>query len=268
MIQQQAIIRFRTQVAPDCFHLGLDCQGELLKAVPGQFVMVQVGTQDTPLLRRPFSICGLMGVHGRIEGIELLVKVVGPGTRRLTGMEAGQSVNLLGPLGHGFRVGANDKRIFLSAGGIGVAPIRFLARDLIAKGVSPDYCRVFLGGRSRPDLLCRKDFQDLGISVTVTTDDGSDGDQCLVTDPLEAAILDGRPDIVCACGPHGMLACIAGIVERHQVRCQLSIETMMACGMGVCLGCAVESRKQQDSYLHACVHGPVFDAGDLNFVPN
>lgn len=265
MIQQQAIIRFRTQVAPDCFHLGLGCEDELLKAVPGQFVMVQVGEQGTPLLRRPFSICGLMGGHGRVEGIELLIKVVGPGTRWLTEMRVGQSVNLLGPLGHGFRVGANAERIYLAAGGIGVAPIRFLATDLMAKGVRPENCRMFLGGRSHLDLLCREHFQDLGIAVTATTDDGSDGDQCLVTDPLEIAIQDRRPDIVCVCGPHGMLACVAGIVERHQVRCQLSIETMMACGMGVCLGCAVESRKQQDTYMHACIHGPVFDVEDLSF---
>ena len=238
----------------------------MLRAVPGQFVMVQVGLPEGgALLRRPFSICGLMGGHGDPEGIELLIKAVGPGTRRLTGMEPGESVNLLGPLGHGFRIGANDKKIFLAAGGIGVAPIRFLANDLMTKGVRPESCRVFLGGRSRLDLLCREDFRALGISETVTTDDGSDGDQCLVTDPLETAIVESRPDIVCACGPHGMLACIAGIVERHRVRCQLSIETMMACGMGVCLGCAVESRKQRDAYMHACIHGPVFDVEDLKF---
>jgi dihydroorotate dehydrogenase electron transfer subunit len=265
MIQQQASIRFRTQVAPDCYHLGLDCGGELLQSVPGQFVMIRVGAQDTPLLRRPFSICGLMGGLDRIEGIELLIKVVGPGTRWLAGMNAGDSVNVMGPLGHGFRVAANHERIYLAAGGIGVAPLRFLANDLIAKGVSPENCRVFLGGRGRQDLLCRADFRNLGIDVTLTTDDGTLGDQCLVTDPLETAIQDQRPDIVCACGPHGMLACIAGIVERHHVPCQLSIETMMACGMGVCLGCAVESRKQQESYLHACIHGPVFNAEDLKF---
>lgn len=265
MIQQQAILRFKTQVAPDCFHLGLECEGELLKAVPGQFVMAQVGALEKPLLRRPFSICGLMGRHGRVDGIELLVKAVGPGTRWLTGMDAGESVSLLGPLGHGFTVGAVDKRVYLAAGGIGVAPIRFLASDLIAKGVHPENCRLFLGGRSHLDLLCREDFQTWGIAVTLTTDDGTVGDQCLVTDPLETAVQDLRPDIVCACGPHGMLACIAGIAERHHVRCQLSIETMMACGMGVCLGCAVESRKQQESYLHACIHGPVFNAEDLFF---
>ena len=263
MTQQQAIIRFKNQVSPDCYHMGLECNSELIKSVPGQFVMVQVGEGDMPLLRRPFSICGLMSGNGRPEGIELLIKVVGRGTRWLAGLGVGETLDLLGPLGHGFRVGRDEKRIYLAAGGIGVAPIRFLASDLMARGVRPENCHVFLGGRSRLDLLCMEDFQALGIAVTLTTDDGTMGDQCLITDPLEIAIRENRPDIVCACGPHGMLACIAGIVELHQVRCQLSIETMMACGMGVCLGCAVESRKQQESYLHACIHGPVFDAQDL-----
>ncbi len=264
MIQQQATIRFNTQVAPDCYHLGLTCGKEFLQAVPGQFVMAQVGTRHTPLLRRPFSICGLMrGSADSPEGIELLIKVVGKGTRLLARLGAGESVNLLGPLGHGFRLSADYKTIYLAAGGIGIAPIRFLARHLAAGGLAADGCRLFLGGRSQADLLCRDEFQALGIPVTVTTDDGSDGAQCLITDPLETAIVDRAPDIIYACGPHGMLACIAGMARRHNARCQVSIETMMACGMGVCLGCAVESRQQQDTYLHACIHGPVFDVQDL-----
>lgn len=266
MIQQEATIQFSTRVAPDCIHMGLACSGDLLKAVPGQFVMVQVGTQHSPLLRRPFSICGLMrGNADAVEGVELLIKVVGQGTRLLSRLGVGDCVNLIGPLGHGYRVSPGYKTIYLAAGGIGIAPVRFLATHLVAGGLAPDNCRLFLGGRSQTDLLCRDDFMALGIPVTVTTDDGSDGDQCLITDPLEIAILDHRPDVVFACGPHGMLACIAGIAQRTQVHCQVSIETMMACGMGVCLGCAVESRHQQDTYLHACVHGPVFDVEDLKF---
>ncbi len=267
MIQQQAIIRFNTQVAPDCFHVGLACDGEFLKAVPGQFVMVQADSRIPPLLRRPFSICGRMDDSGDANGIELLIKVVGAGTRLLAGMGVGETVNLLGPLGHGFRVDPDYRKFYLAAGGIGIAPIRFLAADLISRGVHPDDCRLFLGGRSQMDLLCREDFKALGISVTVTTDDGSEGDQCLITDPLEIAIQTLRPDIVYACGPPGMLACIAGIAERCRVHCQVSIETMMACGMGVCLGCAVESRQQEETYLHACIHGPVFNVEDLNFEP-
>ncbi len=263
MIQQQATIRFNNQVAPDCYHLGLACEGDFVKAAPGQFVMARFGPQSSPLLRRPFSICGRLGDADCFEGIELLIKVVGQGTCFLANMRAGESVDLLGPLGHGFRLDSRYKTIYLAAGGIGIAPVRFLASELVARGVDPGGIHLFLGGRSRNDLLCREHFKLLGISLTVTTDDGSDGDQCLITDPLEIAIRKRKPDMVYACGPHGMLACVARIAERCQAPCQVSIETMMACGMGVCLGCAVESRRQQDHYLHACIHGPVFDIKEL-----
>jgi dihydroorotate dehydrogenase electron transfer subunit len=145
-----------------------------------------------------------------------------------------------------------------------VAPIRFLARTLIARGMDPAGCRVFLGGQSRADLLCRSEFESLNLQVTMTTDDGSAGDQCLITDPLEIAIQDRKPDMVYACGPHGMLTCIMGIARRTQAACQISIETLMACGLGACLGCAVD-RADQKGYWHACVDGPVFKSGDIQF---
>jgi dihydroorotate dehydrogenase electron transfer subunit len=100
--------------------------------------------------------------------------------------------------------------------------------------------------------------------VVLTTDDGSCGEQCLVTSPLEAAVRAEPPDIVLACGPKPMLACIQGIARSHGVACQLSIETMMACGMGACLGCAVPGRKDPSRFLHACLDGPVFDSEDLD----
>jgi dihydroorotate dehydrogenase electron transfer subunit len=113
--------------------------------------------------------------------------------------------------------------------------------------------------------LCRNDFATLGLTVHASTDDGSDGDQCLVTHPLEEAIESHSPDMIVACGPMEMLACVIGIVDKHRVPCQVSIETMMACGMGACLGCAVEGRDTSERYLHACLDGPVFDAAVLKF---
>ena len=264
MMQQQACIEFNHQVAPDCYHLGLTCEGEFSKAVPGQFVMVKVGVGQAPLLRRPFSIYGRLHDSQGLDGIELLIKVIGRGTRMLASKQPGECVDLIGPLGHGFRVDSRHKTFYLAAGGIGVAPIRFLAGELIARGVDPNDIHLFLGGRSQSDLLCRQDFNGFKIPCSVTTDDGSEGAQCLLTDPLEIAVQQNKPDMVYACGPHGMLVCIAGIAQRHRLRCQVSIETMMACGMGVCLGCAVESRKQKESYLHACIHGPVFDVDEIN----
>jgi dihydroorotate dehydrogenase electron transfer subunit len=266
MNQQSAKILWNRQVAPDCYRLGLECpQRGYGSAYPGQFVMVRIGHQLASILRRPFSIFGLVGASGNPDGIELLYKVVGKGTQALSELPPGKTVDLVGPLGRGFKVDLSWRRIYLAAGGIGIAPIRFLAVYLKEMGADLSHCRLFLGGRNHADLLCRDEFGGLGIAIQVTTDDGSAGDQCLVTDPLAMAVEAAVPDMLYACGPQGMLQCITGIVEQYQVSCQLSIETIMACGMGACLGCAVESSRKTGQYLHVCMNGPVFKAADLVF---
>jgi dihydroorotate dehydrogenase electron transfer subunit len=262
MIQHAATVLWNRQVSHDCYHLALECDADYGSAVPGQFVMVQVRNDVEPLLRRPFSIAGLVGQPGAVRGIELLIKVVGQGTTQLSRLAMGERVDILGPLGRGFKVNPGHRRSYLAAGGIGVAPIRFLARTLLARGMDPSGCRIFLGGQSQSDLLCRAEFESLKVQVTITTDDGSAGDQCLITDPLEIAMQDAKPDMVYACGPHGMLACIIGIARRARAACQVSIETLMACGLGACLGCAVD-RVDQKGYWHACTDGPVFNARDI-----
>ncbi|MGD9189830.1 MAG: FAD-binding oxidoreductase, partial [Desulfobacteraceae bacterium] len=205
MIQHTATVLWNRQISPDCYHLALGCDAEYNTAVPGQFVMVQVRKDFAPMLRRPFSIAGLVGQPGAVEGIELLIKVVGEGTAQLARLAKGARVDILGPLGRGFEVNPDHRCSYLAAGGIGVAPIRFLAQTLVAQGMDPTGFRIFLGGQSQADLLCRSEFESLNLQVTITTDDGSAGDQCLITDPLEIAIQDKKPDMVYACGPHGML---------------------------------------------------------------
>lgn len=263
MIQQKATVLWNRPLGADCYHLGLACPQGYDNARPGQFVMVQIAAKHEPLLRRPFSIFGLLDENQFPKGIELLYKVVGRGTAQMARLAPDQHLDILGPLGHSFKHDPGHKLIYLAAGGIGVAPIRFLAQRVIAQGGNASNCRVFLGGRSQDDLLCRTDFTELGMSVTITTDDGSAGDQCLITDPLASAIMEHPPDVVYACGPHGMLACVAGIVARQGVACQVSVESMMACGIGACLGCAVEDRRHPGTYLHVCINGPVFDINDL-----
>ncbi len=257
---------YNRPAAPGYYHIGFEGGGDAYAdAVPGQFVMVRTTDTIPPLLRRPFSIHRLLRRSGAVVGIELLVKVVGPATRLVTSLAAGAGVHVMGPLGRGFRLSTVERRIDMVAGGVGVAPVVFLAEHLLDKGLSPDRLAVYIGGRTRQELLCAEDFRSLGLRVVETTDDGSAGDQCLVTHPLEEAVSDDPPDAICACGPMAMLACVAGIAERHHVPCQVSIETMMACGLGACLGCAVKPRDAGRGYLHACLHGPVFDAQALNW---
>jgi dihydroorotate dehydrogenase electron transfer subunit len=263
MIQTLATVRHNETLAPNYGRIGLFCDGHFAHSKPGQFVMLGFPESIDPLLRRPFSIHRLITAGRRFEGIELLYKTVGPATRRISRLKAGEAVSLFGPLGNAFQVASGVRRIYLAAGGVGVAPMVFLVEWLHRHRSPLPACRLFLGGRSREDLLCVADFERLAIPVVLTTDDGSCGDQCLVTNPLEEAIRHEPPDLVLACGPEAMLACVLGIVDAQGIACQVSIEAMMACGMGACLGCAVRGRQDASRYLHACLDGPVFNAEEI-----
>lgn len=263
--QQKASVLWNHPVSEGYWHLGLACRQGYRNVIAGQFVMVQTNSEQAPLLRRPFSIFGVIGEPNNPVGIEILYKIVGCGTKQMSCWVPDQVVDVLGPLGHGFEMTDRSARVVLLAGGIGVAPIRFLAKQLTAAGREGSNVRVFIGGRSAADLLCRDDFEQMGMTVSVTTDDGSLGDQCLITDPLTQALQNQRPDILFACGPHGMLRCVADLVKAHRVPCQLSLETLMACGMGACLGCAVPAINTSGPYLHVCLDGPVFDVQKVAF---
>ncbi len=261
MIIEKARILKNERVCSSYYRICLKCGNELIGADPGQFVMVHLVGKDLPLLRRPFSI------HRIIEGvgIEILYRVVGECTGRLAETKAGECIDILGPLGKGFPLTENSGGMFIVAGGIGVAPMLFLSEYILEKKIAySSDIKVFLGARSKDDLLCRDDFLRLGLETLITTEDGSQGDACLITNPVEAAIKKTPPGVMYACGPSGMLKCIAGIAEEYKINCYVSVESAMACGIGACLGCAVESRIG-DKYLHVCKDGPVFDSRDIKF---
>ena len=259
MIQEKARIMANAPVAKGYCVMRLECSGPFGEARPGQFVMLSLGSGAKPLLRRPFSIH-----HLRREGpqriiVEILYKIVGEGTTLMARMPVGRAVDIVGPLGQGFAIRESYRRIYLAAGGIGAAPMLFLLETL-RKNADSGHYQVFLGGRSRGDLLCREVFERLADRLHCTTDDGSEGPQCFLTSPLEEEARRHAPDAIMACGPMDMLVCVAGIAERLNVPCQLSIESAMACGMGACLGCAVPAADGNGSYYHVCKDGPVFDA--------
>ncbi len=265
MIQQPVKVLWNRKLSRAYYKIGLTCSDHYASAKPGQFVMLGLTGRRDPLLHRPFSIHNLLISNGITHGFELLYKVIGSATAALTQRKPGDVVDIFGPLGSGFLIPSRAKRVFVVAGGVGVAPLVFLISDLHRKEVDLSNYQVFIGGRTKEDLLCSNEFLDLGVSVLTTTDDGSAGDQCLITHPLEKALGHTAADVIVACGPMDMLACVVGIAEKHKVPCQVSIETMMACGMGACLGCALESRLETEHYLHACMDGPVFPADVLKF---
>lgn len=265
MIAQDTVVLWNRLEAPGYYRLGLSCETGFESARPGQFVMVRIGSQVDPLLRRPFSLLGLVHEQDRVTGIEILYKVVGKGTDRLSRCKVGDRLSVIGPLGNAFLVPQSCRRLILVAGGIGVPPIRFLAHRLLEQEDRLRRCMVFIGGRSKDDLVCLTDFDLPGFLLDISTDDGSQGNLGVVTHSLEKA-LDAEPaDLICACGPHGMLKAVAGIAIQRNIACQVSIEAMMACGMGACLGCAVAVRDDDSRYRHVCMDGPVFDAHRLKW---
>lgn len=224
-------------------------------AAPGQFVMVSAGHETTdPLLRRPLSIH-----QADNDALTLLYRVVGKGTRLMSFMKKGEEVSLLGPLGNGFEIKSAPHHC-LVGGGLGVAPLLFLAAE-IKRRFPSEKLSILLGGRSHQELLLVDDFQHVA-PVFLATDDGSQGMHGLVTDLLVQEIK--GPATIYTCGPTPMMKGVAALAREHNWPCQVSLETMMACGMGACLGCTVERAGFDDTdskYVHVCKDGPVFEAG-------
>lgn len=259
IFQKEVKILHHVQVGPGYFRIGVAFPELARIARPGQFVMVKLPDQSIPLLRRPFSVHNRIVEKGDVFGFELLYKVVGQGTRAMSGMRAGDVLDILGPLGNGFSYPEGIRNVFLVAGGIGVAPLYYLALDLAEhQDVSTT---VFLGGCSAADIVCQEEFEHAGAKVCVTTEDCSLGERGVITSLVQKAVEgDGKPDMIYACGPQAMLRTLRDIAVAHDVQCQISMETVMACGFGVCLGCAVEKAGDGEGYLHACTDGPVFDS--------
>ncbi len=261
--QQKAIILWNNNLQAAYYHIGLKCDNEFAGAKPGQFVMLGTSKQNSPLLRRPFSIYEINNDDGKTS-LEILYRVVGSGTRQLAGLQPGDSLSLLGPLGKGFSFAPDLKDIFLVAGGIGIAPLHFLAKFLKKNEINLNKSILFLGGRSSRDLINYDVFRTLGMGLKISTDDGTRGTKGLVSELLEQRLKINTPQIIYSCGPEPMLAAVAKIAGQYKVNCQISLETLMACGMGACLGCAFKTGNNNSSYPHICIDGPVFNTKDIN----
>lgn len=265
MPQENVKILWNKAISPSVMHMGISSDEASRLCIPGQFVMLKADLRNDPLLRRPFSIHQVIVENGKRVGLELLYKVVGPVTGRLAAMEPGQVINLVAPLGQGFDLPEQEGPVILSAGGIGVAPLVFLASWLIEKGIAKERCRVLLGGRTYEDVLCADRFKALGMAVDMATDDGSLGHHGRVTELVQTVMDQEKPAMIYSCGPHPMLAALADMAQKADVACQLSMETLMACGICACMGCAVEQKDDKQSYKHVCKNGPVFEARELSW---
>lgn len=249
----QCTVTANIEVAHNHYRLALHAPDIARDAIPGQFAMVEVSKGYYPFLRRPFSFERIFP-----DAITFLFKVEGEGTRILSGVVPGQHLSIQGPLGNGFTVTPGHRHIIV-AGGIGMAPFPALVERLV--GLSGRAPEVIIGARTRDLLLGESDFKQMGCTVHCATDDGSYGHKGLVTDLLEQ-LAPSPPDCVYACGPMLMMRGVAAICARNDVTAQVSLEAQMACGDGACLGCVVESTRENEGekMVRVCKDGPVFDA--------
>ncbi len=255
-IQCEAVVHRHEEVAPRVHWLALEVGSEFPRPDPGQFVFLRVADGWDPLLRRPMGVFGFGRMGGR-RVLEILYQVVGRGTRLLAARGIGERVDVVGPLGRGFE-GDHTRPRVLVAGGMGVAPLVYLFE--VSGG------DVFiLGCRSASEFPVDFIRERLATPIRVATEDGSRGSTGLASDLAREAGRERAWKVdVAAAGPVPMLQVLAGLCEANGVRCQVSLEARMACGLGSCLGCVVPTRTP-DVYRRACKEGPVFEAGTIRW---
>lgn len=258
------------------FLLELSLPASVKSAAPGQFLHIRIEDSCDPFLRRPLSIHDVVFNRKKEEGrLKILYETVGKGTQLLSRKKASLELDCLGPLGTGFDLGAILKcdQVYLVAGGMGVAPLFFLAKNLVTKSQGqkvPRKVSVLIGSKTKNNLLCEKEFKKLGCQVHVATEDGSKGFKGRVTDLLQKILLSSNKypvssiqypvSSICACGPKAMLAVVGEIASMHQLVAQVSLEEFMGCGLGACLGCVIRTTS---GYQRICHDGPVFRAHEI-----
>ncbi len=231
--------------------LVLHSHDELPYIFPGQFVQVRTDGAKHTYLRRPISIHDVDYEH---HNVTLLVQRVGEGTNAICDSEVGSVLNVVYPLGNGFSVSSDWKSVLLVGGGIGAAPLLYLAKILNAKGLQ---LSVLLGGKTKHDLIRIDEYRKYA-DVMITTDDGSLGEKGFVS---QHSVWNSRDfDHIAVCGPLPMMKSVAAMARQKNADCEVSLENMMACGLGACL-CCVENTKEGN--VCVCKEGPVFNINRL-----
>jgi len=220
---------------------------------PGQFVQIAVDSSKTTFLRRPISICN---VNRESNELWLLVRLAGQGTAAMLNYQSGQRVNVIMPLGNGFsKPSDTTASVLLVGGGVGVAPLLMLGKKMRSAGIEPKF---LLGARSQEDLLLLEEFKSVGETF-VSTDNGSAGERGVVT--LNSALQSHWDKIYC-CGPSPMMKAVARKAREIGADCEVSLENMMACGLGACLCCVEKTVKGN---VCVCTEGPVFNINELTW---
>ncbi len=250
MIEKNGIVEAVEEIQNGVFLLKVKSVQIATEAKPGQFCNIKVNNSLTPLLRRPFSICDVEN-----DVVTFQFNHVGEGTKILSQKKKGDILNIIGPLGNGFNFLSDFENAIIVAGGIGAAPFPFLTKAIPSDKKIVSFC----GGRSKDDIIRYK-----LENIITSTDDGSEGFHGNIVQLLESEIkkYDKTKTKVFACGPNPMLRALSEFTIKNGYECEISTESVMACGFGICQGCNVEG-VNSDRFLLVCKDGPVFNAEDV-----
>lgn len=278
--QHAVVVEENVPIAEMTYRVRFRCPELARRITPGQFVMVRLAEFNDPLLGRPLALYRVINNgSGEPESIDVVYLVMGKMTRRLAEYVPGQKLDVWGPLGNGFPV-VRTEHLIMVAGGIGQTPFPAVAAEALglqAFGApkrttpgEPTIGRVTLcyGARKAALLAGLDDFSALGIAMHTSTDDGSAGHHGLVTDLLARLIAEDDADKqVMVCGPEPMMEAVAELCLAQGVPCLVSLETPMACGVGICFSCVAKVRDEQGEwdYKRTCVDGPIFDAAKIEW---
>jgi dihydroorotate dehydrogenase electron transfer subunit len=291
-LHQTVPITQNVRLAKDTYRVRFESPEIARRIVPGQFIMLRLADVSDPLIGRPLALYDTIASgFGEPEAIDVVYLVKGKLTSRLWQMQPGQRIEVWGPLGNGFDHApltthhspthkpppVPTEHLIMVAGGIGQTPFLALAQEALHKKrygdpprdvPRPLHVTLCYGARTAEYLAGVEDFQQLGVDVRLATDDGSRGHHGLVTDLVKQVLAEhhGRPRIVC-CGPEPMMEAVAHIACEAHVPCQVSLETPMACGIGICFTCVAKVRQPGGGwdYKRTCVEGPVFDAAAIEW---
>lgn len=274
-LQRTVPVVENVRLARDTYRVRCACPEIARRILPGQFLMLRLTNHNDPLLGRPLALYDtVLSATGEPIGIDVVYLVKGKLTRRLAECGPGQNLDVWGPLGNGFPVQPIEHLIMV-AGGIGQTPFLALGRESLGQRPFGDPPRpvtpstkvtLCYGARTAELLAGLDDFAKLGVEVRVATEDGSCGQRGLVTDVLRRLLADTQlPRRIVACGPEPMLEAVARLAHATETSCQVSLETPMACGIGICFTCVakVKAAGGQWDYQRTCVEGPVFDAAKI-----
>ncbi len=251
LIDEACTVKGNVQVGPGLYIVTLCAPGIARTVQPGQFVHMLVPGMEAHVLRRPFSVYQADAAAGTFD---VLYQVVGFGTDVMTRLEPGAVMQAIGPIGTGWQV-PEEGGVLLVGGGVGAAPLFMFAQQLAAAGRD---VKVVLGAQTKDALVTYDDYCALeGASVVPATDDGSFGHAGFCTAPAQEAIESGSYPNVAVCGPEPLMKIVSRLALDAQCSCQVSLERRMACGIGACLSCVVDT---VEGKKRACVDGPVFDA--------